>query len=130
MVPVSVERTVDGEKVAVTWWIDDVRMMEKERVENRIKPPRARDWIEQVYRRRVFNELVYNTDFNQSNQLITADWKIWLVDFTRAFRPFRKLFKPSNLWRIDQPLFDSLRALTHERVDDRRRLPPGSAASA
>ncbi len=119
MVPVSVERVVDGRKAAVTWWIDDVRMMEQERVENRIKPPHPRDWIEQVYRRRVFNELVYNTDFNQGNQLITTDWKIWMVDFTRAFRPLKKLFNRSNLWRIEQPLLDRLRALTHEEVDDR-----------
>ncbi len=119
MVPVSVERTVDGRPAAVTWWIDDVRMMEKDRIENRIKPPRARDWIEQVYRRRIFNELVYNTDFNQGNQLITADWKIWLIDFSRAFRPLKKLFDRSNLWRADEPLLDRLRALTHERIDDR-----------
>ena len=119
MVPVSVERVVDGQKAAVTWWIENVRMMEKDRVENRIKPPRPRDWIEQVYRRRVFNELVYNTDFNQGNQLITADWKIWLVDFTRAFRPFKKLFQPANLWRIDEPLLERLRGLTREQIDDR-----------
>ncbi len=119
MVPVSVERRVNGKKAAVTWWIDGVWMMEKDRVENRVKPPRGRDWIEQVYRRRIFNELVYNTDFNQGNQLITTDWKIWLVDFTRAFRPLKKLFKPSNLWRADQPLLDRLRGLTHEQIDDR-----------
>ncbi len=119
MVPVSVERTVEGKNAAVTWWVDDVRMMEKERVEQQVRPPGSRAWIEQVYRRRVFNELVYNTDFNQSNQLITGDWKIWLVDFTRAFRPLKRLFRAANLWRIDEPLLDRLRALTRERVDDR-----------
>ncbi len=119
MVPVSVERTVKGERSAVTWWVDDVLMMEKDRVENKIKPPGSRAWIEQTYRRRIFNELVYNTDFNLGNQLITRDWKIWLIDFTRAFWPVRKLFKPRNLWRPDQPLLDKMRALTPEQLGER-----------
>ncbi len=119
MVPVSVERTVDDRKAAVTWWVDDVLMMEKDRVAERIRPPGSRAWTEQVYRRRIFNELIFNTDFNSGNQLITGDWKIWLVDFTRAFRPKKQLFKPANLWRPDEPLLDRLRALTREQVDSR-----------
>ncbi len=119
MVPVSVERFVEGRKAAVTWWVDDVLMMEKDRLENRIQPPHPRDWIEQVYRRRIFNELVYNTDFNLSNQLIASDWRIWLIDFTRAFRPLKRLYRPSGLWRVDEPLLERLRALTLEQIDDR-----------
>ncbi len=119
MVPVSVERLIDGEKAAVTWWVDDVRMMEKDRVEQQIKAPRPADWVAQISRRRLFNELVYNTDFNQGNQLITGDWKVWLIDFTRAFRSIKKLRRPDDLWRIDDPLLDRLRALTQEQVDDR-----------
>ena len=97
MVPVSVQRTVGGEKAAVTWWVDDVQMMEKERVKEGIKPPNAKEWMLQGYRRRVFNELVYNTDFNRGNLLITENWKVWLIDFTRAFRGSRSLFFAGNL---------------------------------
>ncbi len=119
MVPVSVERTVDGRKSAVTWWVDDVRMMEQERVEKRIEPPHPRTWMAQSYRRRIFNELAYNTDFNQGNLLITNDWKTWLIDYTRAFWPVKELFNPANLWQPDQPLLERLRALTPEQVDGR-----------
>ena len=119
MVPVSVMRRVAGKKAAVTWWVDDVWMMEQDRVERNIKPPRAGEWIEQVNRRRIFNALVYNTDFNQSNQLITSDWKIWIVDFTRAFRSVKKLFRTTNLWRVDEPLLARLRTLTRTQIDDR-----------
>lgn len=119
MVPVSVERTVDGEKAAVTWWVDDVLMMESERVERKIKPPHGKDWILQGYRRRVLNELVHNTDFNQSNQLIARDWQVWLIDFTRAFRRSRKLYFPGNLWKIETSLLERLRGLTREEVEDR-----------
>ncbi len=119
MVPVSVERTIESRKAAVTWWVDNVLMMEKDRVERKIRPPGSRAWIEQIYRRRIFNELAFNTDYNRGNQLITGDWKIWMVDFTRAFRQEKKLFDAKNLWRPDQPLLDRLRALTREQVDDR-----------
>ncbi len=119
MVPVSVERTVGGEKSAATWWVDDVQMMERDRVEKRIRPPRSLAWVKQTYRRRIFNELVYNTDFNLGNQLITRDWKVWLIDFTRAFWPVRKLFKPENLWQPDGPLLDKMRALTQEQLGER-----------
>ena len=42
MVPVSVERVVEGEQAAVTWWVDDVLMMERDRVERGIPPERPR----------------------------------------------------------------------------------------
>ncbi len=119
MVPVSVERTVEHKKSAVTWWVDDVWMIERERVKKQIQPPAPRAWAIQSYRRRIFNELVYNTDFNQGNLLITHDWKMWLIDFTRAFWPVKDLFNPDNLWQPDQPLLERLRALTAEQVDDR-----------
>ncbi len=119
MVPVSIERVVKGEKSAVTWWVDDVQMMEGERIEKRIRPPGSLAWVRQGYRQRIFNELVYNTDFNHGNQLITHDWKVWLIDFTRAFWPVSELFKPENLWQPDKPLLDKMRALTPEQVDDR-----------
>ncbi len=119
MVPVSVERTVGDRKAAVTWWVDDVMMMEKDRVERSIRPPGSLAWTEQIYRRRIFNELVFNTDYNRGNQLITRDWRIWMVDFTRAFRSEKKLFDPANLWQADEPLLDRLRALTREQVDSR-----------
>ncbi len=119
MVPVSVERTVEHEKAAVTWWVDDVMMMEKDRLERGLRAPRALEWLLQSYRRRVFNELVHNTDFNQGNQLITHDWKVWLIDFTRAFGGSRKLFAEANLWRIEDWLLHRLRELTREEVENR-----------
>jgi hypothetical protein len=34
-VPMSVERTVEGKVAAVTWWVDDVQMDEKERMKTK-----------------------------------------------------------------------------------------------
>ena len=74
MVPVSVEREIGGKKSAVTWWVDDVKMMAKKRYEKKIAPPNRARWNDQKFQVRIFNELVYNTDANLENLLITNDW--------------------------------------------------------
>ena len=38
MVPVSVERKVQGKTGSMTWWVDDVQMMERERSTRRSSP--------------------------------------------------------------------------------------------
>jgi serine/threonine protein kinase len=112
MVPVSVVRTIDGRSAAVTWWVDDVAMMELERRKRGLDPVDRRDWSAQMQRAFVFQELIANSDNNQTNQLITKDWRIWLVDFTRAFRVDRNLTGPTTLRRLD----DRVRAAL-ERLD-------------
>lgn len=118
MVPVSVEREVDGKKAAVTWWVDDVLMMERDRLTRRIKPPRPPAWYQQVHKRRVLYELAANSDPNQGNILIAGDWKMWLVDFTRAFTRSRELLAPDSLVKIEGGLLQRLRALSREQVED------------
>jgi len=113
MVPVTVERSLGGQTGSVAWWVD-VMMMERERYENNIRPPDPRSWNNQMYQVRVFNELVYNTDANLGNLLITPDWDIRLVDFTRAFRLHEDLKSPENLRRIDRRIYEGLKALTEE----------------
>ncbi len=117
MVPVSVERKVGGKLASVTWWVDDVQMMEGERYTKKISPPNRAVWLDQMHNVRIFNELVYNTDPNLGNLLITNDWSIRLIDFSRAFRTSPTLRRPENLGRIDQRIYDGLRALTHEKVE-------------
>ena len=69
---------------------------------------------------RVLTELVYNTDPNLGNFLITNDWTLHLIDFTRAFRAHKDLRRPKNLTRIDQRIYDGLRTL--DRVSLKREL--------
>jgi hypothetical protein len=113
MIPVSVERSVAGKTGAVTWWIDDVKMMEKDRFQKKIEPPDQTTWNDQMYQARVFNELVYNTDANLGNLLITNDWRLWMVDFSRAFRLHKDLREPKNLnnCKLDRRVYTALRGL-------------------
>ena len=117
MVPVSVEREIDGEPVAVTWWVDDVQMMARDRYSKKMEPPQVFQWNDQRYQVRVFNQLVYNTDPNLGNLLIDKDWKLWMIDFTRAFRTFKQLYDPEHLTRIDLRLYEGLRGLDAESLE-------------
>ncbi|MDA1315333.1 MAG: hypothetical protein O2968_18535 [Acidobacteria bacterium] len=117
MVPVSVERRVDRKSASVTWWVDDVQMLELDRYKKKISAPNRAEWNDQMQNVRVFNELVFNTDPNLGNLLITNDWKLRMIDFSRAFRTHDELRNPKNLTRIDQRVYDGLRSLSPEKVE-------------
>ena len=116
MVPVSVERKVGGNMAAVTWWVDDTLMTELDRKKKKMEPPHLNTWNPQMYVCRVFDQLIYNTDRNLGNLVITKDWKIWMIDHTRAFRTMKGLAAPENLVQCDRKLLAKLRELTKDAL--------------
>ncbi len=115
-VPMSVLRRVGGEPAAVTWWVDDVAMSERDRIEQRAFPPDPQVAYSQFYAMYAFDELIQNRDRNPGNSLWTTDWKLWLIDHTRAFRPDVEISKPERLTRIGRSLLEGMRALTPEAL--------------
>ena len=111
--PVSVERKVGGDTASMTWWVDDVMTMERDRYKKKIQDPPQRNvaWNDQMYQVRVFNQLVFNNDPNLGNLLITKDWTIRLVDYSRAFRTQKSLRNPEDLVRCDRRIYDALHEL-------------------
>jgi hypothetical protein len=110
MLPVYVERKWQGNPGSLSWWLP-VRMDEVERHKQKLTAPDADAWNNQMYKVRVFDQLVGDTDINLTNVLIGEDWKIWRVDFTRAFRLHKDLKDPKDLVRCDRQLFDKLKTL-------------------
>jgi hypothetical protein len=116
MVPVTIERRWRSEIGSLSWWVDDVMMDEADRVKKKVTPPDSEDWSRQILRMRVFTQLVYDTDRNLTNNLISAGWKLWMIDFSRAFRMHKELKSPAVLTRCDRQLLERLRQLTFEQV--------------
>lgn len=112
MIPPSVEREIDGKACSLTWWVDDVWLTEADRRDKQIKPPATQNWVDQLNKVRVFDQLIYNTDRNQGNLLITKDWRLYMIDHTRAFRVQRTLLKPDALGRCDYNLLNTMRNLS------------------
>jgi hypothetical protein len=110
MVPVYVERRWQGHLGSLSWWLP-VKMDEQDRVAKKIDPPDPEAWNRQMYKIRVFDELVYDTDANLTNILIGPDWQIWRIDFTRAFRNEKTLRAPNDLVMCDRQLLDRLKGL-------------------
>ncbi len=117
MVPVSVERLVEGEKASVTWWVDRVLMGMAEYQEGERKPPNLTHFDDQRRLAAAFHQLVLNRDPNLGNSLIDEDWKLWIFDFTRAFRQWKKLDDVKILTRIDRKFYENLRDLDLAAVE-------------
>lgn len=117
MIPMSVERRAGmpgGRVGSSTWWVDDLLMDEAARKKKKTEPPELDDWGRQMHIVRVFDQLIYNTDRNLQNLLITKNWKIWMIDHTRAFRLYTTLENPKNLEKCERKLLAALRQLNEE----------------
>jgi hypothetical protein len=120
MLPVYVERKWQAQTGSLSWWVP-VQMDEAERLKRKISPPDDDAWNKQMYKIRVLDELVYDTDPNLTNVLISPDWKIYRIDFTRAFRLAKNLRAPKDLVRCDRTLFDKLKALDQNELSRRTK---------
>ena len=112
MVPVSVSRTYKGAPAAFTWWADDVKGQETQRVREQWIAPDAERFAQQRAVGRVFDELIMNIDRNLGNLLITNAWQVVLIDHTRTFTPYRNVRNPANLTRCSRALLAQMSALT------------------
>jgi hypothetical protein len=110
MVPPYVERKVHGQGASLSWWVND-SMMEMDRKDKHMEPPDLDSWNKQMYAVRVWHQLIYDTDPNLTNILISKDWQIWIIDCTRAFRIHKDLRDPKDLVQCDRRLLAKLRTL-------------------
>jgi hypothetical protein len=120
MLPVYVERKWDGKTGSLSWWLP-VKMDDAERFEKKIEPPDAEKWNQQMFRIRVFDELVYDTDPNLTNVLIGPDWTVYRVDLSRALRKSKELRGEKNLVKCDRQLFEKLKSLKADEVAEKTK---------
>jgi hypothetical protein len=120
MLPVYVERKWAGKTGSLSWWLP-IKMDEAERVQKKIGAPDTDRWNKQMYRIRVFDELIYDTDANLTNVLIGEDWSLWRVDFSRAFRMSKDLRDPKNLVKCDRQLFEHLKNLKADELAEKTK---------
>ncbi len=117
-VPPAVRREIDGVEGSVALWIEEA-MRERDRLDQGLAPPEHSSWLHSFYDMRVFDNLINNTDRNAGNILMDGDWKVWLIDHTRAFGNAAGLFEPDKVVRCSRPLFERLRQLKASTVDPR-----------
>ncbi len=121
VLPVYVERKWKGNPGSLSWWLP-VKMDEAERRKKNLKAPDSDAWNNQMYKIRVFDQLVDDTDANLTNVLIGEDWKLWRIDFSRAFRSQKDLKDPqANLVRCDRQLLEKLKTLDGKELAEKTK---------
>jgi hypothetical protein len=116
MMPVTVERRVQGKLGSLTWWVDDVLMDEAERYKTNTQPPGALEFQRQRMRMMVFAELVGDVDRNQGNILYLKDWRVVMIDFTRSFRMHGSVREPKTLTTIQRALWERVQTFTRDEL--------------
>jgi hypothetical protein len=116
MMPVTVERRYRGQDGSLTWWVDNVLMDETEREAKNLQPPNAIAFVRERQNMWVFAELLRDVDRNKGNIVYTRDWRVIMIDFTRAFRLQPELRNPSLLGLCSRALYQRLQTLTREEV--------------
>ena len=112
MVPVVVLRKYKGKSGAMVAWVGDA-FDERERLAKNLKPDDYRVLTRQRDQMKIFEALLFNVDLNQTNMLYTEDWKLHLIDHSRAFRSWKSVPKTfmQNQITLTRELLVNLEAL-------------------
>jgi hypothetical protein len=128
MVPPTVEKRFRTSKGSLQLWVN-LEMSELERLKNEIPIPEDkqehRDNI--LYIARAFDSLIANIDRTQQNIRWTQDWRLILIDHSRAFRTKRiytdqlvygrhGLRKTMRFERLPRILVERIKALDYNNI--------------
>jgi hypothetical protein len=120
IIPVYVERKWEGNSGSLSWWLP-VKMDEAERYKQKITAPDPDAWNNQMYKVRVFDQLVSDSDPNLTNVLIGEKWEIYRIDFSRAFRLNKEPKSPKDLVRCDRQLLEKLKVLDGNTLTEKTK---------
>lgn len=116
MIPPSISRSHAGKDSAWTWWVDDFLMDEGTRLKQKTMGPDKDLYGRQTLIMRVFDQLIANTDRNVGNALYDKEWRLWMIDHTRAFRMHAQLLNPKALDKCDRQLLAAMKGLTMDAL--------------
>jgi hypothetical protein len=114
MVPPTVERKVEGLWGSAQLWVEHCTLL---RERDTSKAPDLAAWNRQVYRHRVWDNLVGNIDRNQGNLLVDQAWNLILIDHSRAFTATMQM--PFPMRKIDREFYNKLKTLDDVTLKER-----------
>ncbi|HEX9189601.1 MAG TPA: hypothetical protein VGB87_21180 [Vicinamibacteria bacterium] len=119
LVPPTVERTFGRTRGSLQMWVEGA-MTEAERKQRKVAPPDPLRWNAQMYGVRLLHQLTYNTDYrNINNVLCDPSFRVYAVDFSRAFAQYGELRSEDELKRFSRSALEALRALDRPTLDAR-----------
>ena len=115
-VPPAVLYEWRGEKGSLQLWIEESRT-EAERLAAGERPVDPASWHRQRTSMLVFDNLIYNFDRNQGNQLVDRRGKLWFIDHTRSFKRVPSLPSRDRIVVVDAALWRRLQEIRPEDIE-------------
>src|SRR3990172_996649 len=98
-------------------WVEKA-ITEADRKQKQIAPPDLEAWNRQMYSVRLLHQLTFNTDAkNIRNVLSDPTFRVYAVDFSRAFANYSDLRAEKELVRFSRQALERLRALDRPTLD-------------
>ena len=127
-IPPAVERTLFDTQGSLQLWVEQA-VTERIRRRKKLVPPDQEKWDRQLQVALVFDRLINNQDRHRSNLLVDSDWKVWLIDHTRAFQLGLGLLEPEEtepeepeeIKRFDKDLWEILQRLEDQTISEHLR---------
>jgi hypothetical protein len=117
LVPPTVERQIEGEHGSLQLWVEGVTT-EYERIHKKVRIPDPEAWNRQMYKVRLLQRLTYDTDYqNLRNVLVDPAFRIYAIDFSRAFRKYDMIQYEKGLARFSRSALEGLRRLDRPALD-------------
>ncbi len=117
LVPPTVERKLRGRKGSLQLWVQGSITYAQYRA-NRTVPPNLEQWNQQMYNRRLLNQLTCNSDFNNVNNiLVDPELRLHAIDHSRAFRVNKELLAGDDLTRFSRAVYERLKLLNQEMLE-------------
>ena len=92
----------------------------------KLKAPRKLPWAYQWQTLHLFDNLIANDDRNPGNILIDPDWKLWMIDHTRAFGKTTRLPNPQRIRWCRRDVWERLQELDREVLEKKCKNVLGS----
>ena len=115
MIPPTVERDLERQTGAAVMWASPTRSFkEMGGVPGQAgvagpPGPRVAEFMRQVIRAKMFDNLIANKDPNLGNWLVDPDWHLLLIDHSRSFTTMKTMVHKMD--NIDAPLWEKFKAL-------------------
>jgi len=118
LVPPTVERRLHGRDGSLQMWVEGVTT-EWDRMKQKRQPPDPERWNRQIYCVRLLHALTFNTDSrNLRNELVDPEFRVYAIDFTRAFRVQDFVPAEKDLRRFPRGPLEKMKALDRARLDE------------
>ena len=117
LIPPTVERAFSQTTGSLQLWVEGA-MTEADRKQKKIAPPDVDAWNRQMYQVRLLHQLTFNTDSrNIKNELIDPSFRVYAIDFSRAFMSYPDLPSGKELVRFSRSTLEALRSLDRPTLD-------------